>query len=120
MVSVAEDSEAGVTTVQVLLEKLPTLGLAVPSLKPAGKASATDTFSASDGPLLCTVMVYFFVTRSPAVTDVPSFPTRRSSDLLVLTVSVSPAVLLLALGSLVLLLTVAVLVWLTVVEAGTV
>src|SRR5438105_2801913 len=57
MVSVAEAPETSVPTVQVLLEKLPTLGVAILSLKPVGKVSATDTFWASDRPPLCTVMV---------------------------------------------------------------
>src|SRR5437868_5135282 len=57
MVRVAEAPEASVPTVQVLLEKVPLLGVAVPSVKPAGNRSLTDTFCASEGPLLVTVMV---------------------------------------------------------------
>jgi hypothetical protein len=54
---VAEAPEASVPTAQVLLAKLPWLTAAAPSLKPTGKASATTTLWASDGPALCTVTV---------------------------------------------------------------
>src|SRR5947199_204538 len=120
MVSVAEAPEASVPTVQVLLEKLPTLAVAVPSVNAEGKASATDTLWASDGPQLCTVMVEVCLTPSPAVTDGTPPVLLMDRSALVLTVSVSLALLLFVLGSLVLLLTVAVLVWLAVVEDGTV
>src|SRR5438309_201786 len=120
MVNVAEAPEAGVATVQVLLEELFWLTVVEPSAKPAGKVSATDTLWASDGPLLCTVIDRKSVVQGKAVTVVARSVLLMDRSALVLTVPVSRALLLFVLGSLVLLLTVAVLVWLAVVEDGTV
>src|SRR5438552_3452294 len=46
-----------VPTVQVLLLKLPWVTVVEPSVKPAGKVSATDTLWASDRPELHTAVV---------------------------------------------------------------
>src|SRR5436853_626434 len=92
-----------------------------PRVKPVGHVSESDTACASDGPALCTVIVYVRVTPSPAVTFVtPSvFVTERFAD--VSTVFESVAVLLPGVGSLVVELAVAVLTCgLAVVAAGTV
>ena len=42
----------------------------VPSVKPAGQVSVTDTFWAAAGPLFVTVIVYVRTMPSPAVTVV--------------------------------------------------
>ena len=93
----------------------------MPWLKPAGHASESATFCASEGPPLLTVIVYVRVMPSPAVTVVtPSdFVTDRSAE--VLTTFESVAESFADTGSLVEELTVAVLsCGLAVVEAGTV
>src|SRR5437764_15322519 len=56
IVRVAEAPEASVPTVQVLLAKLPWLGVAVPSVKPDGKASAHATLRTSGGAPVVVVM----------------------------------------------------------------
>src|SRR2546423_1190053 len=102
-------------------EQLPCEGVTVPRVKPADHVSASDTACASEGPALCTVIVYVWTTASPAVTSVtPSdLVTDRFAE--VFTTSESVAVLLVPSGSSVVELTVAVLsCGLAVVEAGTV
>src|SRR2546421_168072 len=79
-----------------LPEQLPCEGVTVPRVKPAGQVSKSDTACASDGPALCTVIVYVRLTPSPAVTVVtPSdLLIDRSAD--VMTTFESVAVLLVA------------------------
>src|SRR2546423_1677990 len=113
-----------IPSAQVKLEppvQLPCEGVTVPWAKPAGHVSASDTACASDGPALCTVIVYVRTTASPAVTSVtPSdFVTDRSAE--VFTTFESVPVLFVPSGSLVGELAVAELTCgLAVVEAGTV
>src|SRR5947208_3417322 len=57
MVSVAEAPEASVPTVQVLLEKLPTLGVAVPRSEERRVGKESDTLRASEGQQMWMVMV---------------------------------------------------------------
>src|SRR5438093_1594770 len=57
LVKVAEAPEASVPSPYTSLFRSPWVTVVEPSLKPAGKASATDTPWASEGPLLLTVMV---------------------------------------------------------------
>src|SRR5262249_22453475 len=92
----------------------------IPCANPAGHVSERLTLVASDGPEFATWITYVQVTPSPAVTlDTPSlFVTERSAE--VATESVSEAVLLRLFGSATGLETVAVFVWLPVVELGTV
>src|SRR5207253_6587047 len=93
----------------------------VPRVNPVGHVSAIETFCASEGPELLTVIVYVRVTPSPAVTVVTpsSFVTDRFAE--VVTVFESVAVLLPEAGSLVVELTVTESTCgLAVVEAGTV
>src|SRR5438552_2153992 len=75
-VKVAEAPDVSGRSGHVLWSSVGCLWGAVPSVKPAGKASLTETPRASDGPLLCTVIVYVCVTPSPAVTAVT--PDRKS------------------------------------------
>jgi hypothetical protein len=67
---------AGFTVLQVPVAD----GVTVPRVKPAGQASANETFAASDGPEFETVIVYVCTVETPAVTFVsPSlFVTVRS------------------------------------------
>src|SRR5437868_3365046 len=91
---------------------VPVLGLQEPCVvvtpvrvKPAGQVSVRLTFNACDGPLLLTTIVYVRVTPSPAVTDVTPSLLLTDKSALVVTVSVSLAVLLAVFGSDVLLVT---------------
>ena len=112
-----------VPRVQVKLgvpEQLPCDGVTVPRVNPAGHVSLRLTAVASDGPALLTVIVYVCVVGAPAITDAtPSvFVTDRSA--LRVTVFVSLALLFPAAGSDTPLVTLAVFVWLAVVDDGTV
>jgi len=79
-------------------------------VKPLGQVSLRLAFIASDGPRFLTVIVYVWVTPSPAVTVMTPSLLVTDKSALVTTVSLSLAVLLAVLLSGVLLLTLTVLV----------
>src|SRR5262245_22097991 len=86
---------------------VPCDGVTVPWLKPAGQVSVRLTPVAADGPAFATVIVYVYVTPSPATTVATPSVFVTSTSALASTVFVSVAVLFPGAGSVASLLTVA-------------